>query len=285
MAVLLALMPAPAFAQFLCGSTNVFEKNTEWMREISRKAGFSYLLGDNEVQCGLPGEDFRVCRKCETTHSEANHEGVKPMFARDTYKIWQQRRTSEYAARAVKVSDTDFKTEQLMGHVRGAEDREKYEKRVNQHWGESFLFSNRKLLKMLYLELTLDGKPCVGPLDRLPLKWNDKTWPAPGGASVQAKLDRIQQDIKTLEAPGVLKSMTLSRLGQEMVRLHDSLTEVYTGGKADHANRYAWMINAHLDTYVGKWLKAHGFEQIAASCATKPRCYEWQGTYTATYPY
>ncbi len=299
-------LPRSAEAQFLCGTTNVFAQSTSGLQAILREAGFAFMLGEKEYQCGMPGEDFKLCRKCETSLPTESFEPLKGMFSRANFQQWAERVSSDNESASVSVSLQEFEQAKKMGHVREGETRAAFQKRVADARGENFLFTNRNVYKMLQIELTALGKPCIGPLERLPSSADDKAWPLPRGAEVQAELATIRKEFEELHSLKNLKGLSLDVLGNELRSMSERLRKIYrdsdsaiakkcaasesscddlSSTKHHMANRHAWMINSYVDSFVGKWLKANKLEEIAKDCGTRPRCYAWKGTHTSGYPY
>ncbi len=304
----LTLFPQLAFSQFVCGSTNVFEKNISWMRDFAKNYGFASLVGNQEIQCGMVGEDFRLCRKCERNISSEQLKILQPMVSAEKYRSWLEKWRTDMQLGSVSLNLKDFESEKKMGHVRPQESRDQFESRVNANWGESFFFLHRELYKMVQFELTMSGQPCFGPLAALPTKWNDSNWPTPKGKASQDLLNTALSDLKVLEDPKNLKKMNLNQLGLQTSAISKNLYLAYQepkealdkkcqgdesvsktcdnlmSAKSSQVNKNFWMIHAYFDSMVGKWLKANDFEEIAKDCAGKKKCYQWNGTYTANYP-
>lgn len=295
--------------QVVCGSTNVFAQSTKWMKDIASEVGMGYLLGNKEVQCGMSGEDFPICRKCETSLGPESFSVVRPMLAREQHRTWMDRWKQEFQSKEVRISPADFKVEQTMNHVRRGESVSEFEKRSNSNWGESYLFTHRQVYKMLQLEMTVNGKACFGPREKWPTRWDDSSIPAPAGTTAQALLGQVNQGFQLLDSPGELSAdkLSLNRLGQRLEMMGRQLAKIYsdpaskkncqgaelesstcddlTSTKSAHVNPRYWEIHSYLDSFIGKWLRTNGYEEIAIDCEGRPKCYQWQGTYTATYPF
>jgi hypothetical protein len=294
-------------AQFVCGSENVFAKNSDWMRNFAKQYGFASMLGTSEYQCGISGEDFRVCRKCQTSVTADQQKITTPMLSAVKYQNWIKRWKNERREMDVHISPGDFEIEKRMGHVRPGETKEKFEERNSDHWGESYLFMHRELFKMVQFELTLMGQPCITPMKELPKSWDDPEWPIPKGKSEQANLEKARANAKTLLDPKQLNNLSLNDLGGHLALLSDDLHRIYQdppevlarkcasveaktcddlrSEEKGQANKHFWMIQSYLDQFVGEWMKIHGHERISKDCYNKTKCYQWAGTYTATYPY
>lgn len=297
-------------AQVICGSTNIFAQSTEWMRSIARDVGVGYILGDQEFQCGLSGEDFRLCRRCEGKVTADSMDAVRPMLSRFEHRSWIHRWHTEFAKEQVKIKPSDFRTERSMGHVRAKEEIDEFERRMDANWGESFLFAHRQVQKMMQLEMTVQGKPCFGARQDWPKRWDDPDFLSPMGEAAQKKLDQVNEGFRVLDAPGALHkdNLSLNQLGQRLAMIKSELLQIYADPKSTtkncqgdelssgtcddllstksaHVNPRYWEIQSYLDSFVGKWLRANGYEEISLNCRGRSRCYEWQGSYTASYPF
>jgi hypothetical protein len=305
LSLLISLSPSKGYAQFLCGTTNVFAQSTSGIKSLLREAGFAFMLGDSEFQCGMPGEDFKICRRCEKALPTDSFDPLRGMFARANFQNWAEQVKADGGPGSVSVSLQSFEQEKMMGHVRSGETRTAFQERVNEAKGENFLFANRSVYKMLQIELTALGKACIGPLDRLPKSAGDKLWPLPKGAAEQKQLSEIRSEFEELHSLKNLEGLPLNALGSELRNMSERLRKIYretdstvkqkclssqscddlASTKNHLANRYAWMINSYVDSFVGRWLKANKYEEIATDCGSRPHCYQWKGTYTSGYPY
>ncbi len=43
-----------------------------------------------------------------------------------------------------------------------------------------------------------------------------------------------------------------------------------------------WKIHGYVDHLIDKWLEAHEFNEIAANCGRRTKCYEWKGNWVGT---
>lgn len=101
-----------------------------------------------------------------------------------------------------------------------------------------------------------------------------------------------------------LKSVTLTELGMCVGgELHSYMHSAYNDrsgvcesdntkdfcddlGPVDssHVNRHFWKLHGLMDQFIGRWLKANGYDEIATSCIGKVKCYEWRGTWIGDMP-
>ena len=177
--------------------------------------------------------------------------------------------------------------------------------------GEDFLYMHREMLKMEQRMLAAQGKPCVAGWKELPASISDHSWPAPlkapdhptgdsPSAFWQKKLDLLRRNDAMLRDPKYLRLVSLNHMAQDVeLYVHNVLHLLYSDA-ASHChgdwdasstcddlmppwssplNPHFWKIHGHIDDFIGLWLEAHDYKEIASDCAGRPACYQWRGTW------
>lgn len=311
--LLLAALPGGASAGgYFCGSFDPLTTPAPVLRNVLETASLAVIAGPKETTCGLPGEDFRVCRACVNRLPEESWSRARSMLASESHRRWHYQ-----WHRSFKEPNAPSSAEQAIwkkaGLLKAHETPEAFQKRLADHPGESFFFMHRHMIKMLQVELTALGLPCVSPWEQAPTDPQDPIWPQPRFADVVDELDlemieaefrHVREWSAKFSDPKFLRGVSLNSLGIQMQSsLHIILHTVYGNRPSDlakncqgdeflsrdcddmgsdassHVNPYFWKLHGYIDSFVGKWLAANGYRRIAADCRGQTQCYQWQGTY------
>ncbi len=281
-------------------------------------------LGKKVVECNIPGDSFQVCRKCQDKITEEQMNVIRPMVASYSHRLWHDtwHLVIDGLVNVGPINPTE--PEELKENfdrakslnLLPAKDIELYLKKLSTTSGESFFYMHRQMIKMVNLELTANGLPCISSWQTIP-QYNDETWPAPiwlqepGG--IEANLIQDHKDM-TMDAvakgkPEYLRSLTLHQLGNELAyNLHRQLHDFYTDSEAEverkcqgneyksptcdslssnvssQVNRHFWKIHTYIDFFIYKWLSANDYKIISENCNGKEKCYQWKGTYLGNVP-
>lgn len=78
-----------ASAQSICGSTGLLTQPASSVRGFLDQYGLS--VGVPRIQCGLPGEDFRICGACGEDADGQLVAKLKPMLTTPAHRAWHER--------------------------------------------------------------------------------------------------------------------------------------------------------------------------------------------------
>jgi hypothetical protein len=279
--------------------------NVEDFKKLIHSYGWADLQGKEDIQCGLEGEKYDVCRKCSTNAMDVeNFSGSLGMFSRDTFQQWAGTFDHEIKSRQATLTPSRFEIEKDQGDVRSEETIDDFQNRASRNMGEAFLFTNRRLIKMVNFELSIAGHQCFGAVSSL----GPGRPPQPRYPDMEKEEWELRALIDGIDSDDTLAKISLNRLGQELKRISDKASEVYNytdeqleeycvreeskkwcpdmrSPEKRSNNPNQWIINMYVDSFVGRWLKAHGKEEIAIDCQGRPKCYQWEGSYSSSYPF
>ncbi len=315
--IFLLLASHYSHAQSVCGSLNLFAENH---KESSFPKQFLELYSPygiaDETQagvCKVQGEsDWNICRGCSDTWRTGQLESVMPMLKSWSHRYWHLYWHNSFND-GIQLTDSEFEKIKSMGHALSQETKSEYLARNEAHWGESFFFMHRQMIKMLYFELSFNGQACIAPWSEVPNDPLDRNWPIPNEINhgnyrwIRAEIDKMEEGLKT---------WTLNELGAHIQALHIMLhttysedysvverkcpenREIYKESCDDlgdnlsaHANPIFWKLHGYVDAFIGRWLDFNSYKSIGTEreCSRKSEsekpCYIWQGSYMGVYPF
>lgn len=258
------------------------------------------------IQCGVEGENWRICTSCTKKKNGFGYESVLPFLATHEHRDWHA--TWHKIRREIQgdgVNSFDAPAELVAQWQRSGWIPADVTGFINDHRiggrlaGEDFFYMHRQMIKMLQIELAHQGKPCIAPWSDLPTSALDPVWQVPrtmlkGGDSVarnqaeQNYLNEIRALTADLLEPRYLKSVSLSQFGSDVeAAIHGKLHLLYADAKHScsdletdnrvecdelthdrtaHLNIHFWKLHGFIDSLVGKWLSANDFSTIATDC-------------------
>ncbi|RZA09689.1 MAG: hypothetical protein EOP11_00945 [Proteobacteria bacterium] len=310
---LITFAPAPAAAAAtFCGSFDILTFSTPELKKLLEESSLAVVAGPQTVACGIPGEDFSVCRACEDSLKPDDWEAIRSILADTKHRAWHYdwHRTFQSPQGIDDAEAARLKRRKMM---HAGESAEAYANRVAAFAGESFFFMHRSMLKMVQVELTAQGKPCIAPWAKLPSSPYDKKWPMPtaagsaGGEDEEIYVSQLRSTLEfaaKFENEKGLRGISLNQLGEDVRQtLHTMLHTIYENtpeetalrcvgdplfsatcdelgnDASSHVNIHFWKLHGYIDSLVGRWLKANGYREISVECDGRAGCYEWKGTY------
>lgn len=296
---------------FLCGASNVFLADEQMVVNLLDSIVMAQPRANGEKprfpkrgQCGLPGENWRVCTACTSLKDTPGYQQVLPFLADKTHREWHaiwHKIRRELSADGIN----NFPPERpvIEGWQRAGWLPSNVDEFVARHRiggplaGEDFFYMHRQMIKMLHIELANLGAPCLSPWTELPSSVLDSKWPAPRAAGARDKghvaaeqrmLDEIIELSGDLRKPEYLRARTLSEFGNAVeAQIHGKLHLMYASAKSGcrdvetddsiacdelthdrsaHLNPYFWKLHGFVDQLIGEWLKAHGKTEISTDC-------------------
>ncbi|RYZ83102.1 MAG: hypothetical protein EOP06_20540 [Proteobacteria bacterium] len=313
--LLTLLISSSAFAKAsLCGSVDYRTVENGSLESLVRMSDIqSGHVNIVRGQCGLPGEQIRICSSCTNSISTPALNSIRSLVGTPEHLDWHmkwhnirrlatQLSTSQYAQLVslnrvpVGQSKADFISTHGVGGT-GA--------------GEDFIFMHRMMIKMVQTQLATDGLPCVAPWKDLPLSLDDRIWPVPKVAEnpasrdeEQVRFDRIKTVLKKLQDPIYARSVSLNEFGNRIeTSVHQSLHDFYRSSLActgksladktcddlvpvasSPMNKHFWKIHGLVDQLLGKWLEANNYREISLDCGNRASCYQWKAPWVEPYP-
>ncbi|CAN5460246.1 hypothetical protein BH10BDE1_BH10BDE1_07950 [soil metagenome] len=301
-----------ASSAFICGANNVFLASEDMVVNLLDSIAMTRPRAAGEKprfpkrgQCGLPGENWRVCTACTSAKDTPGYDKVLPFLAdeghRNWHAVWHKIRR-EMKGDGVNSFDAEksvMQTWQREGWI--PEDIDAF---VTQHRiggplaGEDFFYMHRQMIKMLQIEMANVGAACISPWLELPSSALDAKWPVPRAVTArkpeyvkdeQQLLDEIIEVGQELRRPEYLRQITLSELGNAIeAKIHGKLHLLYaspisgcknpetdlsvkcdelTHDRSAHLNQHFWKLHGFVDQAIGDWLKANGKDTIAVDCS------------------
>lgn len=266
--------------------------------------------------CVLAGERDQPCSSCAEDVPPQTLAALDAMMAAPAHRLWHRRWTEIRNSIDQELSVAGSTT---VAHWRREgfvpEDAAAFAKAhafSGALAGEDFLFMHRKMLKMGQRLLAARGMPCVAGWTRPPAAIDDPVWPAPqkpprertgepAAVYWQHKLYWLRRNDAFLRRPDYLQAADLNTLGHDLeYYVHNVLHLVYSepvsrcrspedaSAACDDlmeawsapANKHFWKIHGYVDGFIGLWLGAHGYSEIAEDCGGRAGCYQWRGTWT-----
>lgn len=288
--------------------------NLLFITQMAQATAEGKLSGDvkeaRRDNCGLPGEEWRVCTKCTDEIDMKAYKKILPLLAtpehRDWHYTWHNIRLEINADGMYQQPPSDKQIREWKKTSWLPEDSNTF---PSEHGlgtklsGEDFFFMHRQMIKMVQVEMAAQGGACIAPWKSLPKSAKDKKWPLP--REDQAALDDLNKILDKLTTTENLKSSTLSQFGNKVeAEVHRKLHEIYAATKSRcndantdnsvtcddlshdrsaHMNPMFWKIHGLMDEMIGKWLKANNYTSIKVDCAGTERCYQWKGTWLGNY--
>jgi hypothetical protein len=299
----------------ICGQINFVTPDVPMIQnlmQLSQPEKFGYT----PQMCGLPGENFLICRSCEDPVSSIQMQVLQPMLTAYAHRLWHK--TWHDRQGKIVLNDEDVRIARDFLLLHEGESREEYQTRVRENRGEDFLFMHRQMIKMVQLELTAAGQPCIAGWSPPPASAFDKNWPKPDKPDHPDEIDMeqlnaffgaINLEVANLESEKTLRKMSLNQYGSQIqfnlhIMLHTAYMEspevlegkcqgdeLYSstcdnlGSNASSAyNKHFWKLHGYIDSLIGKWLTANGYREIAVHCDGRKACYEWKGTFLGNFP-
>ena len=263
----LSFFTLSAKAQSICGRLNISSVNNEQLSNFIFSNDLVNNFKFSRKQCGLPGETLLICSSCSTETTEEMMSYLRPILGEKTHMAW---------------------------HFNWHADRANAEIPKKEFSGEDFFYMHRLMIKMVQIELSAKGLPCIAPWDELPL--NDR--------KNSELLSVYKRQLLKFRNPEYLSQISLNRLGVVIEpTLHLNLHNYYRGlsicskeakaqGFCDDLvpndtsplNKNFWKLHGLIDGLIGDWLKANNFNEIAVDCGGRAQCYQWKGTWIGEYP-
>lgn len=305
------ILSQTAQAASFCGRFDLLSMPVNEVRNVLDKESLAVIAGPKPVSCGVSGEDFKICRACEDRTTPAAWASAQLFLATPAHRLWHFR-WHETAKNPIVPDDAEIAKLRDWKLLHDGESAADYAARSKANNGESFFFMHRQMIKMLHFELTAMGAPCIAGWSTLPDGPWDAKWPFPQAADapeddrdiLTSQFNSVSREFHSYDDDKVLRSMTLNQLGERLqIGLHIMLHTVYelrtseqaahcTGdelqsttcdllgsNKSSHVNIHFWKLHGLIDDFVGRWLRANGYREIAVRCEGRSGCYEWRGTY------
>jgi hypothetical protein len=307
------ILCAPAHAKSFCGTFDILAMKTPEIQKYLEESSLAVMAGPKAIQCGLPGESYAVCRQCIDRLKPADWNKARDFLASYEHRNWHFRWHRDFD-KAPLPSNAEFLRIQKRMLTLDREDPAAFSARMKANAGESFFFMHRTMIKMLQVELTAEGLPCIAGWEKPPTDAFDKAWPVPAALAgpqdddekeiYDRQMQNIKDYVKKFDNPALLKTLTLSQLGTQVqfsihIMLHtqyeitDKENEENCQGDimhsptcnnlgndaSSHVNVHFWKLHGYVDSLIGKWLKVNGYSEIAVKCDGRPGCYQWKGTY------
>lgn len=309
-AAVMLVAPAGLAASAFCGRFELLEMRADDVLKALETQSLAVTAGDRPVACGLPGEALHVCRACVDKPTAAQWDLAKGFLAAPDHREWhyQWHQTFKTPPRP----QAEGAKLRAWGLAKAGEDAAAYSERMARFPGESFLFMHRQMIRMLQLEMTALGLPCVAPWEAVPATALDPAWPIPQAVGADdedqeifdAQMRAVRVEAAKFEDPDFLKRVSLDELGTRLQgSLHIMLHTVYQNreeqrardcagpeetsptcddmgsNRSSQVNIYFWKLHGYIDGLLGRWLALHGHREIAVRCDGRPGCYEWKGAY------
>lgn len=264
-------------------------------------------------QCGVPGEQIRVCTACADAISPAMLRSIRAVVGRPEHTEWHAKwhnirrlapqLTGAQFAKLVelrRIPDGQTKNEFAQAHGLGGTQS-----------GEDFLYMHRMMIKMVQVQLASESLPCIAPWTTLPATLDDRIWPVPSilenpqlRATEQLRFDRIKSVLKRLEDPAYIATVSLNDFGNRIeTTIHQSLHDFYRSSiectptsianktcddlvpvDTSPLNKYFWKIHGLVDQLIGRWLQVHRYREISLDCGGRYHCYQWKNPWVEPYP-
>lgn len=277
--------------------------------ELMERVSVSSPRSSRRLQCGLPGEVLPICLSCSDATTEAMMSSLRPMLGEHGHLEWH----SSWHKLRFPISVDDFNTAK---EARRIETNVSLDEFKAQHSiggkldGEDFLYMHRMMIKMVQTSLARSGLPCMSPWLEIP-DLDDANWPLPrrlkddrARAEAERSLALYRKQLERLRNRDLLKKIPLNRLGQIVEPgLHQNLHNFYRGNplcsreamaqgycddllpnETSPLNKHFWKLHGLVDSLIGDWLEANGYQEIAVNCGERPGCYQWRGTWVAQLP-
>jgi hypothetical protein len=261
-------LPNIALAGFVCGNLDFLKMSDQETENFLETQSLAVTVGAKPVSCGVPGEKLNICRRCSDQLSTAEWSYARAFLSEQKHRFWH-----------------------LSWH-------ENFRKEPAFH-GESFLFMHRQMIKMFNFEMTASGHGCLAPWSRTQdLGFTEDA------EIFDSQIMAIQKEEAKLNNLQYLEKVSLDQLGEDIMRaLHVMYHSVYVAteteikkscqgdeltsstchdlgsNKSAHVDPYFWKFHGLIDSFIGKWLSAHGFKEISRDCGSNTKCYQWRGTY------
>lgn len=304
---------AQDFSKFLCSSyTSVFKMSQE---DVTKLLDTKYLLQyrsarlPNRVQCGLPGEEWKVCVSCSTKPNIRGFNKIKPLLAnhehREWHNTWHSIRNQlggdgMHTAQATPESIEQWQHEGWLPPTQDLASFTADHKLGGNLAGEDFFYMHRQMIKMVQVEMANQGEPCLGPWQNLPSSIHDSEWPdlrtSPDFAKLeQNDLNDMRSILSDITRPEHLKSITLSELGNEIEsRLHAKMHSYFndaksncangdpnkddgigcddlTSDRSSHVNMRFYLLHGIIDQALEGYLHQHGKLYLSSDCKQTPQ--------------
>lgn len=311
LALLSFLHPQLASASNFCGNLDFRQLSNQDLEQILFVENL--VRGITPKTCGLVGESLAICSTCSNEVSEQSMQILRPMLGSKAHSEWHAK-WHKVRSKADDISDVLFEKIKAEGLVPADAVRSDFLARYKQKGtlaGENFFYMHRLMIKMVQVELSANGMPCIEPWKTLPATIDDKHWPVPRQYAATSERQRDEKTLSSLKGKmtkyqdrNFLKKLSLNQLGLMLEsELHQNLHEFYRstsfnsrealaqGYKDDllpvetsPANKYFWKIHGLVDEILGNWLIANDFTKIDLKCDGKTDCYQWEATWVGKYP-
>ena len=297
---------------FLCGASNVFLAEESMVVNLLDSIAITKPRANGgkprfpkRGQCGLPGENWRVCVACSSAKDLPEYRQVLPFLADKTHREWHaiwhkiRREISADSINSFPPERSVIEGWQRAGWIPANTDEFVSLHRIGGPLaGEDFFYMHRQMIKMLQIELANLGGACLSPWTALPNSVLDSKWPAPRAVEARNKehvkaeqrmLDEIIDLAKDLRNPEYIRERTLSEFGNAVeAQIHGKLHLMYasvrsgcrdvetddsiecdelTHDRSAHLNQYFWKLHGFIDQMIGEWLKVHGKTEISTDCS------------------
>jgi len=286
-----------------CGKIDFRRASNETLTTLVLSQDLGSISQNQKVQCGLPGEEYRICSACTNEFPEDSMQILRPILASKDHTDWHAK-WHKIRLLDVSMKDDLFQKLQMADLIPQQVSKEEFLKAYKTGGtlaGENFFFMHRMMIKMVQFELAMQGKSCVAPWLDLPESVNDPVWPSIG---TDERLTMLKNLVAKFQNPEYLKKVSLNALGGIVEpTLHQHLHEFYRsrGGCTEEAkaqgycddlipvetspvNKYFWKLHGLMDDLLGRWLAAHGYQEISKNCDGREACYQWRATWVGKYP-
>lgn len=267
------------------------------------------LAGEDRKQCGLPGEDFKVCLSCTDLISKEQMQAIRPMLASESHRDWHFNwHWIRWKWAAPETTDSQRRKWIAEGWVKDQDSMKAHQLETVQDnvSGEDFFFMHREMIKMVQAKLVMSNLPCISGWQTLPDQVDESVYRVRDtGPKAQKKLLMLKDVERELRDPARLRQLSLAEFGRIVEkRLHGDLHQLWDNGDpcADQAdknqercdgllesrsgqvNPHFWKLHGLIDNMLEDWLKAHDKNEIAVDCEGRPKCYQWKGTWLGKRP-
>jgi len=305
------LHPRPAVGSSFCGGLDFRRLSNQDLEQILLVENLS--RGITPKKCGLVGESFAICSACSNEVSEQSMQILRPMLGSKAHSEWHAK-WHKVRSQADNIPEVLFEKIKADGLVPSDARRNEFLAQYKQNGtlaGENFFYMHRMMIKMVQVELSANGMPCIEPWRTLPATIDDRHWPVPRQYDTTSERQRDEKTLRSLKGKMIkyqdskfLRKLSLNKLGLMLeLELHQNLHEFYRstlfnspealaqGYKDDllpvetsPANKYFWKIHGLVDEILGNWLVANDFRKIDLKCDGSADCYQWKATWVGKYP-